>query len=253
MVGKLGLALVDRALLSKALIQLSGNGWDYTPCLLIVWPEVTQPWGEGLMVTSKSTHAKGDLPRMLLPMPHPCGEPLPIHTFTGDPPTLAGNFGSVVCGVTAPFLWVLVNAKFCWCCPRLESLFLPVLWKSYCQTVLLSRSDSLGIPSPFVRSPGWEGWCGVQNFYNSGRTSVVLLFSSLWVTDTGFDFILIVPLLLSHWGFFVFGPKASFFGEFQYSPFDGCSAVAMLVLWQEKMSACTSSPPSWTGSQQVLF
>jgi len=44
-----------------------------------------------------------------------------------------------------------------------------------------SSPDSLGIPSPFVRSPGWEAWCGVQNLHNSERTSLVLLFSSLWV------------------------------------------------------------------------
>ena len=43
--GKNGLVLVDRALLSKALIQLSADGWGYTPSLVVVWPEVTQPWG----------------------------------------------------------------------------------------------------------------------------------------------------------------------------------------------------------------
>ena len=36
-----------------------------------------------------------------------------------------------------------------------------------------SRPDSLGVPSPFVRFPGWEAWCAVQNPYNS---SLVLLF-----------------------------------------------------------------------------
>ena len=69
-----------------------------------------------------------------------------------------------------------------------------------------SRSGSLVIPSPFVRYPGWEAWCGVQNLHNSGRTSLVLLFSGLWVTHLvgmGFDFIVIAPLLLSHCGFFV--------------------------------------------------
>ena len=47
--------------------------------------------------------------------------------------------------------------------------------------LLASKSDSLGIPSPFVRSPGWEAWHGVPNLLNSGRTSLVLLLSSLWV------------------------------------------------------------------------
>ena len=48
---------------------------------------------------------------------------------TGDPPTLAGGFGSVFCGVTTPFFWVLVCERFCLCFPRLEFLFVPVLWK----------------------------------------------------------------------------------------------------------------------------
>ena len=38
---KLGLALVGRALLSKALIQLSANGWGGALSLLVVWTEVT--------------------------------------------------------------------------------------------------------------------------------------------------------------------------------------------------------------------
>ena len=37
--GKNDLALVGRALLSKALIQLSADGWGCTPSL-VVWPEV---------------------------------------------------------------------------------------------------------------------------------------------------------------------------------------------------------------------
>ena len=53
---KLGLALVGRALLSKALIQLSTGGWGCTPSMVVVvWPKDTHPWGSivGLMVNSK--------------------------------------------------------------------------------------------------------------------------------------------------------------------------------------------------------
>ena len=42
-------------------------------------------------------------------------------------------------------------------------------------------SNSLGVHSPFARSPGWEICCGPQNFCNTARISLVLLFSSLWV------------------------------------------------------------------------
>ena len=42
---KPGLVMVFRALLSKALIQLSADGWGCTPSLVVYWPEATQPWG----------------------------------------------------------------------------------------------------------------------------------------------------------------------------------------------------------------
>ena len=42
---KLGLALVGKALHSKALIQLSADGWGCTPSLVVVGPEVTKSWG----------------------------------------------------------------------------------------------------------------------------------------------------------------------------------------------------------------
>ena len=93
-----------------------------------------------------------------------------------------------------------------------------------------SRSDSLGIPSLTVRSQGWEYWHGVQNLHNSGRTSLVLLFSSLWVTHLEgmvCDFIVIVPLLLSCCGFFFdFGCGVSYFSRFQPPPVDGCSTTS---------------------------
>ena len=138
------------------------------------------------------------MPRGTFQYPHP-------HASTGSPATLAGSFGSVSCGVTASLLWVLVHPKFSLCHPSLESLSPLVLWKPVITSCWPSRPDSLGIPSPFVRSPGWEAWCGVQNFHKSVKTSLVSLFSSLWVTHPvgmGFYFVMIVPLLLSCCGFF---------------------------------------------------
>ena len=60
---KLGLALVGRALLSKALIQLSADGCGSTPSLVVVCPMV------GLMANSKRVYANRDLPGLLLPVP----------------------------------------------------------------------------------------------------------------------------------------------------------------------------------------
>ena len=82
-----------------------------------------------------------------------------------------------------------------------------------------SKPYSLGIPSPLDGSPDWETWHGVQNLHSSVRTSLVLLFSSLWVTlaGMGFDFTTIVSLQPSCWGFIsVFWCGLSFFGGFQH-------------------------------------
>ena len=93
-----------------------------------------------------------------------------------------------------------------------------------------SRWDSLGIPSPFVGSPGWEAWSRGQNFHNNGRTSLVLLFSSLWVTHLagmGLDFIMTMALLLSCCNFFfVFVHRVFVFGRFQHPPVNGCSTAS---------------------------
>ena len=47
---------------------------------------------------------------------------------------LTGNSGSVSCGVTSPFSWILVCAKFC--CALQESVS-PVLWK-FCNQIPLA-------------------------------------------------------------------------------------------------------------------
>ena len=56
----------------------------------------------------------------------PCGRPLPTHASARDFWTLTGKSGSVSCGVTAPFSWVLVCTSFCLCPPR---VCFPVLCK----------------------------------------------------------------------------------------------------------------------------
>ena len=57
-VGKLGLALVGRAMLSKPLIQFSVNGWGCVPSLLFTWGQ-TMVEVMKIMVTSfKRSHAR---------------------------------------------------------------------------------------------------------------------------------------------------------------------------------------------------
>ena len=58
--------------------------------------------------------------------PWPCSRPLLTHASAKDSWTLMGKSGSVSCGVTAPFFWVLVCTRFCLCSP---SVFSPVLYK----------------------------------------------------------------------------------------------------------------------------
>ena len=55
-----------------------------------------------------------------------CSRPPPTRTSARDSWTLKGKSGSVFCGVTAPFSWVLVHTRFCLCPPR---VYFPVLCK----------------------------------------------------------------------------------------------------------------------------
>ena len=114
---KTGSCSGGQGLASKALIQLSADRKGCAPSLLVLWPEATHPWGLGSMVAlgviSKRVYAKGAFQNCFCQCPHPCGEPLLSHTSTGGPSTLAGSFGSVPCGITAPFLWVMVHTRLC--------------------------------------------------------------------------------------------------------------------------------------------
>ena len=66
--------------------------------------------------------------------------------FHRRPSNTRGSFGFVFCGVTAPLLWVLLHARFFLYPPRLESVFPPVLWKSYNQIPLAFKARFPGDP-----------------------------------------------------------------------------------------------------------
>ena len=77
---------------------------------------------------------------------HPQGNPLKTHTFSGDPPTLAGRLGFIYYEATAPFPLVLEHTIFYFCPPRVKSLF-PQSWGSPAiKSCWHSRKDFLGIP-----------------------------------------------------------------------------------------------------------
>ena len=161
------------------------------------------------MANSKMVYAK-----RALPVPHPSGEPLVIHTSTGglqhwQVVLFQSPMGSMLLSsgswCAQNFVCVLQDWSLCFS----QSSGRPIIKPHW-----PPKPDSLGIPSPFVTSPGWKAWHGVQNIHNSVRTSLGLLFSCLRVnhlTGMGFDLIMIVPLLPPCWSFFVFGCGVSFF------------------------------------------
>ena len=96
------------AMLSKSLIQFSADGRGCIPSLLFD-------------LRLKYSGGKEDNDDLLQEVPcrHCCTQgpqqysrPPPTHTSAGDSWTLTGKSGSVSCGVTVPFSWVLVHRRF---------------------------------------------------------------------------------------------------------------------------------------------
>ena len=116
---------MSRAILSKSLIQFSVEGWGYVPSLLF---DLRPNYGG-------DNEDNGDLLQKIPCMycytkcPKPCSRPPLTHASTGDSWTLTGKSGSVSCGVTAPFSWVLVHTRFCLCPPRVCFLVLCKVWQ----------------------------------------------------------------------------------------------------------------------------
>ena len=99
----MSLALMDRAMLSKSLIQLSVDGWGCVPSLLF---DLKPNYGGG---------NEGDRLQNVpctyccTQCPQPCSRPPLTHGSSGDSWTFIGKSGSVSSGFTAPFSWVLVH------------------------------------------------------------------------------------------------------------------------------------------------
>ena len=197
--------------------------------LLVCWwvrlhslPVDCLAWGDpalygslvGLMADSRRAHSKEYFPELLLTVSCPCGEPQLPSASAGDPPTLAGRSGSVSYGVTAPSPWVLMCTLLCVCPPRMDSLFPTVLSKS-CNQILLafkvwfSGNSSTHCWTPRLGSLTWGSEPLLQWVHFC--SIIVLQFVKTHPVVMGFDFIVIVPLLPSHWSFsFVFGNGVSF-------------------------------------------
>ena len=112
----------------------------------------------------------------------PCSEPQLLTASAGYPPVLAGRSGPVSYGVTAFFPWVLMCMRLCVHPPRVEFLFLPVLWKSCDQTLLALKAWFSGDSSSHCHNPRlgsllqgselsllWDKFCGMVVFQFVGH------------------------------------------------------------------------------------
>ena len=141
-------------------------------------------WGLGLYGRVKANSKRA--PRETF------GAPIPVVSHCWGPPTLVQSpMGSLLLSsgswCAQNFVCTLQDCSLC----LPQSSGSPII-----KSCWPSRSDSQGIPSLFVGSPGWEAWHGVQNLHNKGRTSLVLLLSSLWITHLagiGFDLSWLCP------------------------------------------------------------
>ena len=118
-----------------------------------------------------------------------------------------------------------------------------------------SRSDSLGHSLCWIPRPGSLTWGSKSS--QQWENFLVLLLSSSWVThlvSVGFDFIIIVPLVPSCCSLY-------FVLDMGYLFLVGSSILLSLVVQQlvvilvfsQVMSTHPSTPPSWTGSLEILF
>ena len=154
----------------------------------------------GLMANSKRVHTKVYLPMQLLLVPlylWLVPADLPLHRR--PPPTLAMWFWFSFLWCHYSFALGLGVHKILFAPSKTRVCFPQSYGSLIIKSCLASRSDSLGLPfvGPFVRSPGWESCHGVQNLHNSGKTSLVVLFSRLLVTQpVGIEFDFVVNLLL---------------------------------------------------------
>ena len=150
------------AMLSESLIQFPVDGWG---CVLSLLFGLRRNHGMVVNLLQKDLcqHCCSQRPDPATGHFDPC-----LHQE--DSWTLTGKSGSVSCGDTAPFSWLLVHTRFCLCPPR---VCFPVLWKFCNQIPLASKVKFLGVSQSFARSPSREICCGLSSFHYNVRTSLV--------------------------------------------------------------------------------
>ena len=125
--GEIGSCSDGWAMLSKSLIQFSVDVQGCVPFLLF---DLKPNYGGGnedngdLLQKAPSMHCCTQYPQ-------PCSWPPPTHASARDSWSLTSKAGSVSCGITAPFSWVLVCTRFCLCPPRVCFPVLCKFWQLY--------------------------------------------------------------------------------------------------------------------------
>ena len=158
--------------------------------------------------------------------------------------TLMGKSGSVSCGVTAPFSWVLVHTSFCLFPPRVCFPVLCEFWWLYggvngdllqeglCHTQVSCNQSPCPCSHPLLtctsagdtQTQFWLNLCGVSGCWCA--QSLFELSKCHWC-EWSLILNVISSLLPSCWSFsFALGRGVPFFGGIQHSPINGCSAVS---------------------------
>ena len=178
----------------------------------------------GLMVNSKRVYAKG-----AFQCPCPCGEPLPTHTSTGGPPTLAGGFDSVSLGslLLSSGSWCKQNFV---CALQDWSLFPPVLWKSYNQIPLALEFKFPGDSQSHGQISGmgslmWDSEASQQCENLFGIIVLQSVSSPTWGCGIWF-YCECTPPTDSLWLLLCLWTWGILFWGFQHPPVDGCSTVS---------------------------
>ena len=198
---------------------------------------------------------RGPFQYKLLPVPHPHGKPLTTHTSTGDPPTLAGSFGSVSCGVTAPFPWVLE----CTTSQSGVSASPPSCGSLVIKPTGLQGQIPWRFPVPLLDPQAGKPDMRLRNFTTVGELCWYYCTPdcgspSQWVWD------LILSCLHPSYHLvaasFVFGHGLSFFGGLQYPLVNGCSTASCdfgALAGGDEHTSFYSSILNWMGSQYFLM
>ena len=241
--GKLSLALVDRAMLNKSLIQLSAYEQGCAPPCLPLPPIsclaqdnpvlVSADSMVGLLEASKRTYA------------NPCLCRRPSNTHRQVWLSLLLGHCSFPLGSGAHNILFLPSNSLC---------FAQACGSSVIKSCCPPKSISLGIPSPFAQSLslGWEAWWGPRAFARVWELLLWYYCSPVCGSPTCWEWDLILsvifaPLLLSSYSFsFVLGHGIPFFAGFQCPPVNGYSAASCAFgVLTEKDERTSSALPSW--------